>query len=155
MRGDDWSDPRVLIRRAKIRAKNLGFWEDAEDIAQTVSMRFHEGKIPPGQTLTQAVIDVVRQDMGDSRTNPARRRIARPIPFSQLKDRFVLAAPVKEISDEFDYYLSLVDGVQRAVLCLYYRWGLDQREIADVFGCTETDVWAVRVKAEHAVKEQC
>lgn len=128
------------IRRAyDIRARGLG---DAEDCAQEILYGMLEGK-HQHQTIDQAVIDYLRAKFGDKRLGSYTQR-----------QNLNFADSVGPGDDErllpVDFGRSLVDGVDfkrifrsclqvdQAAFKLYYGWGLNEAEIGDLFGFSES-----------------
>lgn len=126
-----------LYRRAKRTAEYMGYDSEAQDIAQEVMIKFLvKGK---GQTIDQAIIDVLRRMYGNMRLKSlkAKQRFNNPRDLNLLHDEL----PSKILSEEtfnsqidFERILNLFDGKDRAMLCLKYYWGLTDDEVGHCFG---------------------
>ncbi len=139
-------DCKTLSRRIKCSyqriAKGLG---DPEDCIQSIFLRMLEGK-GQHQTIDQSVIDYLRATYGDSRIYSDDERSNRNNPYSIGPGDYERLLPVdirRESSARLDFdECSRFIGNKLDKVCfgLFYKWGLSEAEIGNLFGFSESRV---------------
>lgn len=130
------------LERRRIEAKNtairMGFAEYADDIASGVVERL----LVNGEQPTRfAVIDYVRSagfadEEHRGRPEPVLRRLAPE--REELELRRLADEARSGISHDLRAVLDQLERHDRMVLLLHFRWGLNQLEIGDLFGFSES-----------------
>ncbi len=108
----------------------MQFGEYAEDIGQATVLHYLEGK-GDKQFIRHAARDVVRALFGDTRNekHPAQEAERR------AGDSQYVAAPEKsEAKLIAERAMNRLSGQNRVIAYLYFKWGFNQEEIAEVFG---------------------
>ena len=132
---------RIRASFKKISKRTNG----ADDCAQEILLRMHEGK-HQHSTIDQAVIDYLRANYGDSRLSSHSERQKLEYAHSpeprHLERVLELAdggkSPHRLDSDECSGWVG--NQIDRAALGLFYRWGLSEAEIGHLFGFSESRV---------------
>lgn len=133
-----------LRGKALFSAKKFGFGEHAEDLAQEMLLKFLENK-ETRQTVDQAVIDAIREEFGNPNTAGYELRRARDnaIPVDELIDSLTLRGSIGETPTsalDFERYLEMFEDMERATICLVFKWGFSLKEVGHCFGVTESRV---------------
>lgn len=128
----------TIRNRARLQAIRYNFREYADDIAQDVVAHYLEGK-GKHQTVSQAVIDIIRKRFGDTRCDrKAWKSFNNASPIANI-DTF---ADFRNKQDfDFDRLLSfLKNREQRIIVCLHFIYGVTNRELAYIFGIHESNM---------------
>lgn len=130
----DWVTIRI---KAIYAAKRHGGGDWSEDFAQDALLTYCEGK-SLGQSIDQTVIDVLRHNYGrkGTKSQVAKRNITKTLQINELHEQLPEEYLLNSTMD-IEKVLSQLDGLERAVLVLYYKWELTLSEIGQVFGFTE------------------
>lgn len=131
----DWKKLRV---KALIAAKLRGADYASEDIAQDVMVSYLEEKAETS-TVSQRTVDALRRHFG--RPDTPRKVTMDKIKFAKEAKcgDFQTTDSTAAMAAGVDVHkmLTLVDGLDRAILILHYMWGMENQEIAYVFGISE------------------
>lgn len=123
----------TIHRKAAGYARRLGFMEQAEDIAQSVMLKYSEG-LGQHQAVEHAVIDEVRKRFG--RSEKDRENKSREI--SLLEE----VACFPDVEDQFDVHWAInkLEDMDRVIVCLRLLWGLSGKEIGYCLGVSESRI---------------
>ena len=144
---------KKLTKRIQISSTKFGFGHVSSEIVQTILLRMLEGK-HQHSTIDQAVIDYLRSEYGDKRVGgyAERQSLNNACSYEQDDiDRFMQHDLGRELAARRDFsgHLVWLGSKDRAITGLFYRWGLSEAEIADLFGVTESRVsqWLKRIQS--------
>lgn len=154
-------EARELRERARGRATQTGFFDDADDLAQEVMLSYLSGN-GAHQKVGHAVIDATRKLKGDPRTEVFAVRSAFESMGEGIENESEGIEDFSEILDRKQKLNALLDALQgadRVLVCLLIIYGMDHREISYCFGVTEsrisqrlgglsTRIYAAMVEAE-------
>lgn len=139
----DNEQAKKFRKRAIYSARKYGFGEHAEDLAQEVLCKFAAGQ-GRHQTIDQATIDAIRGNIGDPRSGNFERQRAAEREYESIEDKAHVAEP-KSNGIDFERYLGMLKGIDRAVVCLRIKWGFTEDEIGHCFDLTESAI-SLRLK---------
>lgn len=135
---ENWTD--YLIKKvwssAKNYARSMGLIDECEDFAQIATMELLGGR---RASVQQIYIDYLRRKLGRSN-----RKNELNFSLSSVEDI------EKKIEDSilFDDLVGKLKRRDRNIYILYYRWGLYEREVAQIIGISESRVSQI-LKAGH------
>lgn len=124
--------------RAVASARRYGFAETADDIAQTVLLKFCEGR-GQHQTIDQAVIDAVRSKFGRPGLPGYERRFTAEHQMAGMEAARGIGVEQKHRHD-FERLTGMLPAGERIITRLTYEWGFTEQEIGDLFGITESRI---------------
>lgn len=127
-----------LIKRLHLVHRSMNLPGEAEDFISDYRLAILEGKASK-QTLDQFAIDYLRNKLGRTGSKVALHNAG------ELLDEHAKSVDFIP-SDEFINLRDQLSGLSRAVLVLIYKYGFDQLEIAEVFGCSECNVSLAKTK---------
>jgi RNA polymerase sigma factor (sigma-70 family) len=133
-----------LFKRAKFIAKQKNMGDFSEDLAQDVLKKYLEGK-GQKQALDFAIVDSIRDFLGDSRTKnfEEKKAINNMTALHDKKGKLIYDMTSEEIVGEgadFNKIISFLDNSDRAMVVLFYEWGLSLEEIGRCFGVSESRI---------------
>lgn len=133
-------------KRAEYAATRMGFERDREEISQEVLCRMLEGK-HQHSTIDQAVIDVIRKRFGRTGTPgyDKKHALAKSLQAGDGLENLESTIGNNDgtsLDDRLDIKRAIIEfrGRQRAIIVLRFIWGMNEIEIADIFGVTESRV---------------
>jgi RNA polymerase sigma factor (sigma-70 family) len=126
-----------LHKQAVSMATKKGFGNDAEDFAQEATLLLHAGR---KARLDQLLTDYLRKEYGSTRhsNTPTKEYLAREC-YHEIDPNRTRAEAIPSHM-EFLSLLKTLPQAERVMVILKYQWGLDQREIAEAFGVTESRI---------------
>jgi DNA-directed RNA polymerase specialized sigma24 family protein len=134
------------IERAKIAARKKGFYEDADDLAQSLILAMLEGRHKHA-TIDQAIIDVIRAEHGrpSSGSFAAKKALRQGVKHLSDADnlKFRSVDPRKRMDDGLDYtrmVKALPKREDKIIFILHHKWGFLNAEIGEMFGVTNTRI---------------
>jgi DNA-directed RNA polymerase specialized sigma24 family protein len=126
-----------LMERCRKFAIKKGFPQLADDFRQEAAM----GMLGPKQKIEHAFIDFLRKYLGAKNRNPhiyeakkAERTASRDLDRIEM-----LYNPLPEVPFD-DILKAIPNNIDRAVVSLYFVWGLSCREIGLCFGVSESRI---------------
>jgi RNA polymerase sigma factor (sigma-70 family) len=149
-----------LRRRIKVSYfLKTGRLSDWEDCAQSVICSFLENQSGK-QTIDHAVIDYLRERSGKKTHKGYEARIALENSLAQnggeslnrIKDANFIEFIHSKLS--YEKLMAELEGRNRAVLKLYFEWGLTFKEIGDVFGISESRVSQLLADINRYIKKK-
>jgi DNA-directed RNA polymerase specialized sigma24 family protein len=148
---------KKLRGRAIYSATRKGHAEFAEDIAQSVLLKFCEGR-GKHQTVDQAVLDTLRSEYGVARngSDVRKRNLFRAEPLEAVPRVRVDSSS----GGDFERIIRVLRGTERAMVKLIYEWGFKAKEVGDLFGVTESRISQrlfevqKRISSAMAIEEQ-
>lgn len=115
---------------------------DVDEVTQHIFLKWMEkrdrtGK-PKGQTVDQAVVDYLRERIGDSRLDSykAKTDFYFAETFEERKDK----REVTNIIIKSALIRKYLKDRDRAMMILKYEWGMNHEELADIFGISSSRV---------------
>jgi DNA-directed RNA polymerase specialized sigma24 family protein len=133
-----------LLVRARIAADRMGLKRDREELAQEVLCRMLEGK-NQHSTVDQTLIDALRERSGrkGSPNYEARLRLY----SAESREPHHLGIPGgdrvgADLDDRIDIQrmADFLRGEERALMKLRHQWGMNEVEIADLFGVSASRI---------------
>lgn len=147
-----------LRERLVHAAERKGSGQESEDYAQDVLLEWvrkgHGGKRVT-QTCDQGVVDAYRRDGGDRRTVgfESKRNVRRPEGSLDQMARGDIPRIHQVHNFDFGRFTDGAESRDRAILKLIYEWGFKNREVADLFGVTESRICQVRSEVEGRISQ--
>jgi RNA polymerase sigma factor (sigma-70 family) len=145
---------RQLWTRAYLQARDWGFFEEAEDLAQEVMLKYANG-YSQHQWVRHTMMDVIRKLKGDDRSKcyGTKELIWHDIPMDDFSKPKPPVPPPDHASkidrDILEKHLSY-DAMARLIWKLIFTWGMNQQEIADLLELNPATVCRiVREAREH------
>ena len=136
-------DEEVAKIRGSIKKLGLSFLtaQDCEDLVHDV-MVYRMQKKSKKQLYKHSVLDVLRKRVGrkTSRHYKDRLSISRPMSFEDYMSKNSQKQPKTEIQGIMETFCESLQGSDRAVFILYFRWGLSLIEIGELYDRSEA--WA-------------
>jgi len=127
---------RQRIIKSYIRITGNGM--DAEDTAQSVLLAWHKNNWKRGQTIDQAVIDCLRKQSGRKGSiNYNQRGLL--LQSESIEGRRDLGYELED-RECYNRFANLFRGSQRTMFLLREKWGLNEIEIADLFGVSSSRI---------------
>ena len=87
-------------------------------------------------TVKQLYIDFMRQELGDSRRETGEFKFNNAVEWEDYMDVEVHDVHTVDFNNIVDNF----KGNDRAMIVLYYKWGLSMKEIGDTLGCSEATI---------------
>lgn len=128
---------RTIQKAATERATRGNFPNEAQDFAQYAAMKIAGGR---KAKMSQLFTDYLREKFGDVRDDAAKAvqalRYAEQAGYMDVTD---MELPADTQGTDLDFFALLGDLEQRdrAILVLRHKWGMDLKEIGEVFGVSE------------------
>ena len=111
--------------------KKFGRLDLLDDFTQFAAEAIVRGR---KATVPQLFIDFIRDTLGDSRYDGSRKPKSKSmVGLEYLKG----TGYVDKHSIDYNSITEFYDGVERAILILYYKWGMTMAEVGDVLGVSE------------------
>lgn len=124
-----------IKRRALFASKRLGKEQESDDFAGWVLERYvARGKKP--RNFRTLFVDYLRETYGDIR----KKNHAYPVYIEEMQEGFtpkeLLVKPTEEVV--LSVRITDAERIDRALIILADVWGLNTRELANVFGYTDS-----------------
>lgn len=128
------------LERLRVRvlceAKSIGLGDEAEDFFQEIMLSRLQGR-GQSQLVKHATIDAARKQgfsTRDGKENPRKNQV----PLDEIKNLSERIDSKIDAKSSVERYLKRLEMADRAVLILYFAWGLTTDEIAYVLGLKES-----------------
>lgn len=116
----------------------------AEDFAQDALICIVQGR---KATIDQLFVDFMRKTLGRRDKRPYKLRAGYEIPLEH-PNRHAARSQSPDDDLQFHHLLAFINGKERAMIILLYKWEFTLREIGDTFGVSESCV-CMRMKRIH------
>lgn len=127
-------DYEKLTRIAKSVTRQYQDTQLTEDFTQEVLIAAFNGR---KATVKQLLVDYLRQEFGDNRYNKDRSlKFANLVSLEEYMD----TSTIEYKEEEFLEIVDLLDGNDRTVLMLLYKWGFSFKEVGEVLDVSESRV---------------
>lgn len=140
--GYDNTPEEFRLRALRYFRRRANKHDAAEDFASWAVLKFLEGR---KATIRQLFIDYTRQNLWDSR-RPGNKGV-------QVRDFDVERLPAP-IGSDLIFSAATLQGQDRAVVYLTYKWGFEPYEIAECFGVTSSRVIQLLDRARETIAKR-
>lgn len=141
---------KIKNRVEKALVKYKGMFYDPEDMAHDVLLHWIQKRSKKGQTIDQAIIDILRRSYGrkNSVSHRDRVNINHPVCLDLLIETGKFKEYRQEDRNKVLKYHGLFIGKYRICFILRFKYGLLLLEIAECFGVTESAIgkWFEEIK---------
>ena len=134
------------LKHALCQMNNI---ENAEDFACWSMIKFIKGR---KVRISRLYVDYLRDIRADSRNEAYEEQINVKFPQKQYDERIGPGDGPNEHLVELNLMLNRLDKIDRAVIILYYIWGLTEKEIGYCFGLTEARACQLKREALKKMK---
>ena len=142
----DTSEVVRLYKKLHTRARALGYRpQEAEELVQRAMLNYVKQN-KTGQSTDQALVDSIRHTYGRGAATEKRKKEVLIDDASIIMQYAAKNAVMPSIVET----VGKLEGKERAIIILYYKWGLDLKEIGEAFGFSESR--AKQILKEAALK---